>query len=75
MFILLLEILFSHLSNRNLLCDAANLLHKNKHGVYGIGHFRTLKVLNAELKNLAKVQANRLQVMLDRLVFPEQTCS
>lgn len=40
-----------------------------------IDNFWPLTMLNAELKTLTKVLTNYLQVVLDRLIFPEQICS
>ena len=51
------------------------LVRKSKDGGDGLGNFRPLTMLNAELKILAKILANRLQLVLARLISPEQTCA
>ena len=51
------------------------LLRKNKHGGDGISNFRSLTMLNTDLKILAKILANRLQTVLPSLISPEQTCA
>ena len=51
------------------------LQRKNKHGRDGISNFCPLKMLNTDLKILAKILANRLQTVLPSLICPEQTCA
>ena len=51
------------------------LLRKNKHGGDGISNFRSLTMLNTDLKIFAKILANCLQTVLPSLICPEQTCA
>ena len=55
--------------------DIVKLLCKNKHGEDGISNFRSLRMLNTDLKILAKILENRLQTVLPSLICPEQTCA
>ena len=79
-FVHLLATLFNHWLKqgnipRHFTKGVVKLLRKEKDGGDGIDNFRPLTMLNTELKILAKVLSGRLQVVLDKLIGPEQTCA
>ena len=49
------------------------LLRKSKHGGNGINNFRSLTMLNTDLKILAKILAGHYQTILPSLICPEQS--
>lgn len=76
MIVPLLEILFNHWMEQGTIPQhftrfVVKLIHKNKHE--GGENLSFLALNDAELKILAKVLANCLQVLLNCLVSPEQT--
>ena len=66
-----------HIAGRTMSnCKAiVKLLRKNKHSGDGISNFRPLAMLNTDLKILAKILADRLQIALPGLICSEQTCA
>ena len=51
------------------------LLRKDKGGGGNLDNYRPITLLNTELKILAKILTERLQLVADRLLGPEQTCA
>ncbi|CAE1178594.1 unnamed protein product [Acanthosepion pharaonis] len=79
-FVPLLQLIYNHWMRqgslpRRFTRGVIKLLRKDKNGGDGLGNFRPLTMLNTDLKILAKILANRLQLVLSRLIGPEQTCA
>ncbi|CAE1328542.1 unnamed protein product [Acanthosepion pharaonis] len=79
-FVPLLELMYNHWMRQGSLPQrftrgVIKLLRKDKDGGDGLGNFCPLTMLNTDLKILAKILANRLQLVLSSLIGPEQTCA
>ena len=80
LFIPILTTLFNHWFEQGSIPRKMNrgmitLLKKDKRAGGKIDNFRPITLLNTELKILAKILSNRLQIVLGSLIGPEQTCS
>ena len=78
MFVLLLTDMFNHWFAQGAIPGSVTngvitLLKKGGRHVWGGDNYRPITLLNTELKILARVLANRLQLVISDLIGPEQT--